>query len=102
MPKIKPKNHHQKLSKKHSIEKKIGQHNQKMRRLAKKFPEIRRKIKTDPGVPHLCALKEQLVEKYENALKRKVEAKEQAREAAKAKKLAAKGVTPATNNTEKK
>ena len=45
MPRQKPRSRRQTLHKKHSIEKKIGQHKQKMRRLAKKHPEIRKKLK---------------------------------------------------------
>lgn len=73
MPRQKPRSRRQTLHKKHSIEKKIGQHKQKMRRLAKKHPEIRKKLKKDPGVPHLHPLKEEFIQKYENALKRKEE-----------------------------
>ncbi|KAL7713488.1 GTP-binding protein [Entamoeba marina] len=71
MPKVRPKNKRQKLSKKHAIEKKIAQHNKKMKKLAKQFPESRRKIKKDPGIPHLYPFKEDLIRKYEAATNRK-------------------------------
>ncbi|BFU23001.1 GTP-binding protein [Entamoeba histolytica] len=83
MARSKPRNKRQTLSKKHSIEKKIGRHNQKMRRLAKKFPEARKKLKKEPGVPHLYPFKEELIHKYENALKKKQEDKIAARDARK-------------------
>ena len=80
MPRQKPKSKRQTLHKKHAIEKKVGQHKQKMRKLAKKFPEARRKLKKDPGVPHLYPLKEELIQKYENALRKKEEEKQAQRE----------------------
>ena len=80
MPRQKPKSKRQTLHKKHAIEKKVGQHKQKMRKLAKKYPEIRKKLKKDPGVPHLLANKEELIKKYENALRKKEEEKLAAKE----------------------
>ena len=88
MPKIKPRSKRQTLSKRHSIEKKIGRHNQKMRRLAKRYPEARKKMKKDLGVPHLCPLKEELIKKYEEARLQKQQEKLMAKEAKKTEKKA--------------
>ncbi|KAK0392337.1 hypothetical protein NLU13_1833 [Sarocladium strictum] len=73
----------------HKIEKASSAKQKKQRKLAKKNPEWRSKLKKDPGIPNLFPYKEKLLEEMEENRQRKAEAAQKRREMAKAAKTGA-------------
>ena len=68
----------------HKIEKASAAKQRKQRKLAKKNPEWRSKLKKDPGIPNLFPYKEKLLEEIEEKRLRKAEEAQKKRELAKA------------------
>lgn len=64
------------LHKKYKIQKKVREHQRKLRREAKKNPSLRKKLKKEPGIPNLCPYKEDLLHKMETQKQRYEEEKE--------------------------
>lgn len=71
-------------------EKKVREHNRKLRRDKKKNPGKYAKSKKDPGVPNDCPFKEKVLQECEQARKQKLQEKEKRREQAKLKRAEAK------------
>ena len=71
-------------------EKKLREHNRKIRRDKKKNPGKYAKSKKDPGVPNECPFKEQVLKECEQARQLKQEEKEKRREEAKKRRADAK------------
>lgn len=71
-------------------EKKLREHNRKVRRDKRKNPGKYAKSKKDPGVPNECPFKEQVLQEVELAKQQKVADKEKRREEAKKKRAEAK------------
>ncbi|KAI9367327.1 P-loop containing nucleoside triphosphate hydrolase protein [Aspergillus egyptiacus] len=74
----------------HKIEKASAAKQRKMRKLAKKNPEWRSKIKKDPGIPNLFPHKEKMLQEIEERRRLKAEEQERMREEARARRLAMK------------
>ncbi|KKK26965.1 GTP-binding protein [Aspergillus rambellii] len=74
----------------HKIEKASAAKQRKMRKLAKKNPEWRSKIKKDPGIPNLFPHKDKLLHEMEERKRLKMEEQEQIREDARARRIAQK------------
>jgi nuclear GTP-binding protein len=68
----------------HKIEKKSAAKQRKDRKLAKKNPEWRTKLKKDPGIPNLFPYKDKLLKEIEETRERKKEEAARRRELAKA------------------
>lgn len=68
----------------HKIEKKSAAKQRKDRKLAKKNPEWRSKLKKDPGIPNLFPYKERLLQEIDEKKARKEEEARKRKEAAKA------------------
>ena len=66
-------------------EKKVREHNRKIRKDKKKNPGKYAKSKKDPGVPNECPFKEKVLQEVEVAREQKAAEKERRREAAKQK-----------------
>ncbi|KAL2212135.1 hypothetical protein CC79DRAFT_1329438 [Sarocladium strictum] len=73
----------------HKIEKKSAAKQKKQRKLEKKNPQWRSKLKKDPGIPNLFPYKEKLLEEMEENRQRKAELAQRRKEAAKAAKTGA-------------
>ncbi|KAH7326583.1 nucleolar GTP-binding protein 2 [Stachybotrys elegans] len=80
----KPKSKRSTSRLRHKIEKKSAAKQRKDRKLAKKNPEWRSKLKKDPGIPNLFPYKEKLLEEIEEKRLRKAEAAQRRKELAKA------------------
>lgn len=68
----------------HKIEKASSAKQAKQRKLAKKDPTWRTKLKKDPGIPNLFPYKDRILKQIEDGKKRKEEEATQRREQAKA------------------
>lgn len=73
----------------HKIEKASAAKQRKLRKLAKKNPEWRSKLKKDPGIPNLFPYKEKLLQEIEEKRLKKVEDAQKRKELAKAAKTGA-------------
>ncbi|CAK7235378.1 nuclear GTP-binding protein nug1 [Sporothrix curviconia] len=80
----KPKSKRQPVRLRHKIEKAAAAKQKKDRKLAKKNPEWRSKLKKDPGIPNLFPYKEKLLQQIEETRIRKQEEQKRRRELAKA------------------
>ncbi|CAK7266827.1 nuclear GTP-binding protein nug1 [Sporothrix epigloea] len=80
----KPKSKRQPVRLRHKIEKAAAAKQKKDRKLAKKNPEWRSKLKKDPGIPNLFPYKEKLLQQIEDTRIRKQEEQKRRRELAKA------------------
>ncbi|KAH6619815.1 P-loop containing nucleoside triphosphate hydrolase protein [Chaetomium sp. MPI-SDFR-AT-0129] len=80
----KPKSKRTPVRLRHKIEKASASKQRKARKLAKKNPEWRSKLKKDPGIPNLFPYKEKLLHQIEEERIRKKEEQQRRREAAKA------------------
>ncbi|GLI74448.1 nuclear GTP-binding protein nug1 [Penicillium ochrochloron] len=74
----------------HKIEKAAVAKQRKQKKLAKKNPEWRSKIKKDPGIPNLFPFKDKLLHDIEEKKRLKAEEQERMREEARARKVEAK------------
>ncbi|KAE8348395.1 P-loop containing nucleoside triphosphate hydrolase protein [Aspergillus coremiiformis] len=74
----------------HKIEKASAAKQRKQRKLAKKNPEWRSKLKKDPGIPNLFPHKDRILHEIEEKKRLKVEEQERIREEARARKKAQK------------
>ncbi|KAJ5160343.1 Nuclear GTP-binding protein NUG1 [Penicillium canariense] len=74
----------------HKIEKSAVAKQKKNRKLAKKNPEWRSKLKKDPGIPNLFPFKDKLLHDIEEKKRLKAEEQERMREEARARKVEAK------------
>ncbi|KAL4905901.1 P-loop containing nucleoside triphosphate hydrolase protein [Aspergillus multicolor] len=74
----------------HKIEKASAAKQRKQRKLAKKNPEWRSKIKKDPGIPNLFPHKEKMLQELEERRRMKAEEQERIREQARERRIAAK------------
>ncbi|KAL4879566.1 P-loop containing nucleoside triphosphate hydrolase protein [Aspergillus karnatakaensis] len=74
----------------HKIEKASAAKQKKQRKLAKKNPEWRSKIKKDPGIPNLFPHKEKMLHEIEERRRQKAEEQERIREEARLRRIAAK------------
>ncbi|KAL4924363.1 putative GTP binding protein [Aspergillus undulatus] len=74
----------------HKIEKASAAKQRKNRKLAKKNPEWRSKIKKDPGIPNLFPHKEKMLQEIEERRRMKAEEQERIREQARERRAAAK------------
>jgi nuclear GTP-binding protein len=79
----------------HKIEKASAAKQRKQRKLAKKNPEWRSKLKKDPGIPNLFPYKEKLLEEIEEKRMKKAEEAQKRKEMAKAAKTGAQGADKA-------
>ncbi|KAL2020898.1 hypothetical protein VTK56DRAFT_7889 [Thermocarpiscus australiensis] len=80
----KPKSKRTPVRLRHKIEKASAAKQRKARKLAKKNPEWRSKLKKDPGIPNLFPYKERLLHKIEEDRARRKEEEKRRRELAKA------------------
>ncbi|KAK4128195.1 putative GTP binding protein [Parathielavia appendiculata] len=80
----KPKSKRTPVRLRHKIEKASAAKQRKARKLAKKNPEWRSKLKKDPGIPNLFPYKEKLLQQIEQTRVRKQEELQRRRELAKA------------------
>ncbi|KAK4101683.1 hypothetical protein N658DRAFT_448808 [Parathielavia hyrcaniae] len=80
----KPKSKRTPVRLRHKIEKASAAKQRKARKLAKKNPEWRSKLKKDPGIPNLFPYKEKLLQQIEQTRLRKQEELQRRRELAKA------------------
>ncbi|KAL0936578.1 nucleolar GTP-binding protein 2 [Colletotrichum truncatum] len=85
----KPKSKRTPVRLRHKIEKASAAKQKKQRKLAKKNPEWRSKLKKDPGIPNLFPYKEKILEEIEEKRLRKAEEAQKRRELAKAAKTGA-------------
>ncbi|KAF6833740.1 nucleolar GTP-binding protein 2 [Colletotrichum plurivorum] len=85
----KPKSKRTPVRLRHKIEKASAAKQRKQRKLAKKNPEWRSKLKKDPGIPNLFPYKEKILEEIEEKRLRKAEEAQKRREMAKAAKTGA-------------
>ncbi|KAI9172081.1 Nuclear GTP-binding [Paramyrothecium foliicola] len=84
-----PKSKRQTSRLRHKIEKASAAKQKKQRKLAKKNPEWRSKLKKDPGIPNLFPYKEKLLEEIEEKRLKKAEEAQKRKELAKAAKTGA-------------
>ncbi|EAQ92578.1 hypothetical protein CHGG_00813 [Chaetomium globosum CBS 148.51] len=89
----KPKSKRTPTRLRHKIEKASAAKQRKARKLAKKNPEWRSKLKKDPGIPNLFPYKEKLLQQIEEDRIRRKEEQQRRREAAKAAKSTDAGKT---------
>ncbi|KAH0422332.1 hypothetical protein CKAH01_06739 [Colletotrichum kahawae] len=80
----KPKSKRTPVRLRHKIEKASAAKQRKQRKLAKKNPEWRSKLKKDPGIPNLFPYKEKILQEIEEKKLRKAEEAQKRRELAKA------------------
>ncbi|SPQ18857.1 6103a3ef-6534-4cac-9bb3-ebfd7305c974 [Thermothielavioides terrestris] len=80
----KPKSKRMPVRLRHKIEKASAAKQRKARKLAKKNPEWRSKLKKDPGIPNLFPYKEKLLHQIEEDRARRKEEQQRRRELAKA------------------
>ncbi|KAL1966488.1 hypothetical protein VTN77DRAFT_4410 [Rasamsonia byssochlamydoides] len=81
----------------HKIEKAAAAKQRKMRKLAKKDPTWRSKIKKDPGIPNLFPYKDKILHEIEEKKRLKQEELQRAREEARARRKAEKQATGTEN-----
>ncbi|KAF4991170.1 hypothetical protein FDECE_14128 [Fusarium decemcellulare] len=86
----KPKSKRTPVRLRHKIEKASAAKQRKQRKLAKKNPEWRSKLKKDPGIPNLFPYKEKLLEEIEEKRLKKAEEAQKRKEMAKAAKTGVK------------
>ncbi|KAH7270291.1 P-loop containing nucleoside triphosphate hydrolase protein [Fusarium redolens] len=86
----KPKSKRTPVRLRHKIEKASAAKQKKERKLAKKNPEWRSKLKKDPGIPNLFPYKEKLLQEIEENRLKKAEEAQRRKEMAKAAKTGAK------------
>jgi nuclear GTP-binding protein len=86
----KPKSKRTPVRLRHKIEKASAAKQKKERKLAKKNPEWRSKLKKDPGIPNLFPYKEKLLQEIEENRLKKAEEAQRRKELAKAAKTGAK------------
>ncbi|KAF4946206.1 hypothetical protein FGADI_11340 [Fusarium gaditjirri] len=86
----KPKSKRTPVRLRHKIEKASAAKQRKERKLAKKNPEWRSKLKKDPGIPNLFPYKEKLLQEIEENRLKKAEEAQRRKELAKAAKTGAK------------
>jgi nuclear GTP-binding protein len=60
--------HRRSLHDKYKIIKKVKEHRRKMNKLARKNPEMQKKLKKDPGIPNLWPYKEKLIKQAEKRI----------------------------------
>ncbi|ROT36958.1 hypothetical protein SODALDRAFT_298678 [Sodiomyces alkalinus F11] len=84
-----PKSKRQPARLRHKIEKASAAKQRKQKKLAKKNPEWRSKLKKDPGIPNLFPYKEKMLQEIEEKRARKQEEAQKRREMAKAAKTGA-------------
>eukprot|EP01094_Clydonella_sp_ATCC50884_P003961 TRINITY_DN1305_c0_g1_i1.p1 TRINITY_DN1305_c0_g1~~TRINITY_DN1305_c0_g1_i1.p1 ORF type:complete len:611 (-),score=256.72 TRINITY_DN1305_c0_g1_i1:52-1827(-) len=72
----KGKSHRVGLKQKHKVEKKVKEHHRKIRREARKNPNMRKSLRKDPGIPNMYPYKEQLMNKM---IRQEEKLKEEAR-----------------------
>jgi nuclear GTP-binding protein len=83
----KPKSKRVSVRLRHNIEKASAAKQRKNRKLAKKNPEWRSKLKKDPGIPNLFPYKEKILQEIEEKRRNKEEEATRRRELAKAQRL---------------
>jgi len=86
----KPKSKRTPVRLRHKIQKASAAKQKKERKLAKKNPEWRTKLKKDPGIPNLFPYKEKLLQEIEENRIKKAELAQKRKEMAKAAKTGAK------------
>lgn len=65
--------HRRSLHDKYKIIKKVKEHKRKMNKLARKNPEMKKKLKKDPGIPNLWPFKEKLIRQAEKRIEQEEE-----------------------------
>jgi len=65
--------HRKSLHDKYKIIKKVKEHRRKMNKLARKNPEMKKKLKKDPGIPNLWPFKEKLIKQAEKRIEQEEE-----------------------------
>ncbi|MCJ1313977.1 hypothetical protein MMC25_007657 [Agyrium rufum] len=98
MVKPKPKSKRVSVRLRHKIEKASVAKGRKQRKLAKKNPEWRSRIKKDPGIPNLFPYKDRILNEIEDSRRRKLEEDERSREQAKAARVTTKAVKTGTTD----
>ncbi|KAF5530593.1 nuclear GTPase [Fusarium mexicanum] len=93
----KPKSKRTPVRLRHKIEKASAAKQKKERKLAKKNPEWRSKLKKDPGIPNLFPYKEKLLQEIEENRIKKAEEAQRRKELAKAAKTGSKDETATTD-----
>ncbi|KAG5744399.1 hypothetical protein H9Q69_011996 [Fusarium xylarioides] len=93
----KPKSKRTPVRLRHKIEKASAAKQKKERKLAKKNPEWRSKLKKDPGIPNLFPYKEKLLQEIEENRLKKAEEAQRRKELAKAAKTGSKDEAATTN-----
>lgn len=99
-PKTEPKSKRTPVRLRHKIEKASAAKQRKTRKLAKKNPEWRSKLKKDPGIPNLFPYKEKLLNQIEEDRIRRKEQEQKRREMAKAAKTGQDTKTDADGHVE--
>lgn len=87
---LEPRSKRQPVRLRHKIEKASAAKQRKAKKLAKKNPEWRSKLKKDPGIPNLFPYKDKILAEIEEARRRKAEEAERRRAEVKAAKTGAK------------
>ncbi|KAF5657302.1 nuclear GTP-binding NUG1, partial [Fusarium denticulatum] len=93
----KPKSKRTPVRLRHKIEKASAAKQKKERKLAKKNPEWRSKLKKDPGIPNLFPYKEKLLQEIEENRLKKAEEAQRRKELAKAAKTGSKDEATTTD-----
>ncbi|KAF5569607.1 nuclear GTP-binding protein [Fusarium phyllophilum] len=93
----KPKSKRTPVRLRHKIEKASAAKQKKERKLAKRNPEWRSKLKKDPGIPNLFPYKEKLLQEIEENRLKKAEEAQRRKELAKAAKTGSKDEAATTN-----
>lgn len=65
------------LKDKYKVQKKVKDHNKKLRREAKKNPNARKRLNKEPGVPHLWPLKQEMLRKMTEEKREGIEEKKE-------------------------
>lgn len=65
--------HRRTLHDKYKIVKKVKEHKRKMNKLARKNPEMKKKLKKDPGIPNLWPFKDKLIKQAEKRIEQEEE-----------------------------
>jgi nuclear GTP-binding protein len=65
--------HRRSLHDKYKIIKKVKEHRRKMNKLTRKNPEMKKKLKKDPGIPNLWPFKEKLIKQAEKRIEQEEE-----------------------------
>ncbi|KAF5623456.1 nuclear GTP-binding protein [Fusarium sp. NRRL 52700] len=96
----KPKSKRTPVRLRHKIEKASAAKQKKERKLAKKNPEWRSKLKKDPGIPNLFPYKEKLLQEIEENRLKKAEEAQRRKELAKAAKTGSKDEAATTTDVQ--